>query len=175
MRVPIVPRGVTLLEVCIAVVVLSLAFVPIIGLMTGGRSQASMSEHQIYAELACYRAQKDIATRHFGWLFRENVNYNIFQKLQDIDRGDAESEGGRWKTKMPEFEQNAWKAIVPIKGKVVSEPVGAESGKAIQCIKVSATWSDLKSGSRGEKEYSYHMLRLRAKRDFGLRYQDASL
>jgi hypothetical protein len=162
-----------MIEVGIAFLVLALGLVPIIGLITGGREQATMSEHQIYAELACYRAQEDHATRHFGFLYRSDpTNNDFFTTLQGIDQNDGTRTG--WWTRLTEFQKNAWKAVVPLRSTVSVQRVGPEQGKAIMCIKVSATWGDIGAATK-IKQSSYHLLRLRAKRDFGLRSNDGEL
>lgn len=165
-------HAVALVELAIAFIVLSLAMVPLIGLFTGGRSQAAMSEHQIYAELATYRAQEDHATRHFGWLYREHPqNDDIFPTLQGFDEADGRRNG--WWDKLTEFQRNAWKAQTPLTGRITHE-AGPAGGKGLQIIKSSATWSDLANQTK-IKEFSYHLLRLRAKRDYGLRSNNADL
>lgn len=166
-------RAFSLVELAIAFLVLSLAVVPLVGLFTGGRSQAAMSEHQIYAELAAYRAQEDHATRHFGWLYREHPrNENIFPTLQGFDEADGRRNG--WWDKLTEFQRNAWKSQSPLTGTITHEN-GPDGGRGLQIIKSSAKWSDLTAGGTKTKEYSYHLLRLRAKRDYGLRSNDADL
>lgn len=165
-------RGVSLVELSIAFLVLSLAAVPLIGLFTGGRTTAQMSEHQIYAELACFRAQEDKATRHFGWMHRDHpTNYDLFPTLQGIDEADGRRNG--WWDKLTEFQRNAWKAQVPLKGSLTLEH-GPDGGIGLQVVKSSATWTDQQSSTR-DKQFSYHLLRLRAKRDYGLRSTDAEL
>lgn len=163
--------AVALVELAIAFIVLALAIVPLVGLFTGGRTQASMSEHQIYAELATYRAQEDHATRHFGWLHREHPDGDLFPTLVGIDEADGKRNG--WWDKLTEFQRNAWKGQVPLKGKIVHEH-GPDGGRGLQILKSSAFWTDQQSSTRS-KEFSYHLLRLRAKRDFGLRSNDAEL
>ena len=133
--------GTSLVELSIAFLVLSLATVPLIGLFTGGRSQAAMSEHQIYAELATYRAQEDHATRHFGWLFRElPQKFDMFPTLQGIDEADGKR--NLWWDKLTEFQRNAWKAQTPLKGTITHEH-GPDGGKGLHIIKSSATWTDM--------------------------------
>jgi hypothetical protein len=163
-------RAVSLVELSIAFLVLSLAVVPLVGLFTGGRSQAAMSEHQIYAELATYRVQEDHATRHFGWLYRDLQAGDVFPTLVNIDKGDGERNG--WWAKLTEFQRNAWKAQGPLKGTVKHEH--AYDGKGLHVIMSSATWTDMANSTKN-REYTYHLLRLRAKRDYGLRANDARL
>lgn len=176
MRIPFIRRAFSLVELSIAFLVLSLAIVPLVGLFTGGRSQAAMSEHQIYAELATYRAQEDHATRHFGWLHREHPNSDVFPTLIDIDGKDGVR--NKWWDKLTEFQRNAWKAQSPLRGKVAHEhgPDGGTgiSGDGLQIIKSSAFWTDMANSTKN-REYSYHLLRLRAKRDYGLRSNNAEL
>lgn len=165
-------HGVSLVELSIAFLVLSLATVPLVGLFTGGRSQAAMSEHQIYAELAAYRGQEDHATRHFGWLYRDlPQNENMFPEMQKFDEDDGKQ--SKWWDQLTEFQRNAWKAQSPLRGNLTHEH-GPEGGKGLHVIKSSAYWTDLQSATRS-KEFSYHLLRLRAKRDYGLRSNDAAL
>lgn len=156
--------GVTLTELAIAFLVLSLAIIPIISLLTGGRTQSQMSEHQIYAELACFRAQEDVSTRHFGFLYRSGNEGDMFEEFKRFDNSDG------WYDQLLEYRRNAWNAVSPLKSKVTVSSVD----KALGIVKVSAFWTDHQSSTR-TKEFSYHMLRLRAKRDYGLRSNDADL
>ena len=165
-------RAVSLVELSIAFLVLSLAIVPLVGLFTGGRSQAQMSEHQIYAELAAYRALEDHATRHFGWLARDGTkSEDMFPQLIQIDKDDGTR--NKWWDQLTEFQKNAWSAQIPLKGQI-SQEVANVPGKAMVILKSSATWSDLAQG-HDLKQFSYHLLRLRTKRDYGLRSTDAEL
>src|SRR5205085_2353088 len=114
----------------------------------------------------------DLATRHFGWMHRDHpTTFDIFPKLQEIDESDGKRNG--WWDKLTEFQRNAWKGVTPLKGSITIEH-GPDGGRGLQIVKSSASWTDMQSSTR-DKVFSYHLLRLRAKRDFGLRSNDAEL
>lgn len=164
-------RGVTLMEVVIAVTILVLAMVPIFTLMTGGRERATMSESQVYAELYAARITEDLSTRHYGYLYRSGSGHDWFEELRRIDAASMVS--AEWgNDPLIEYVNNATKGMRPITGQVDVVKVGEGSpGAGLMSIEVIARWKNLHSsgGDRDMKDSSMSLIRFRGKRDYSLR------
>jgi len=151
----------------IAILILAVSIVPLIELFTGGREQAHMSEHRIYAELLCSRAIEECATRPYGFLYRCAGNRGDFFRAGS-DKGllDQDKKDGMF-SQFEEYEHNAWKGPAPITSDLTIEPVGDGPGAGIMAIMIKARWGDIRAV--GLKDSNYSLLRLRTKRDYGLR------
>lgn len=163
-------RAVTLMEVCIAVIILVLAMVPIFTLTTGGRERATMSESQVYAELYSSRITEDLSTRHYGYLYRSGSGIDWFERLRGIDRDSmVSSEWGN--DPLIEYVKNATEGFRPITGQVDVVKVGEVPGAGLMSIEVIARWKNLhKSGGDADlKDSSLSLIRFRGKRDYSLR------
>ena len=156
------------MEIVIATIILALAVIPIFGLLTGGRERAHMSESQIYAELISAHITEDYSTRHFGFGHRSTpVDHNWVETLKGIARDEG------WFSKLPEYEANPWSGPAPIEVKAEVKKLGANPGSGLLSFEVSTTWGDRTAGVK-IKDSEYHLVRLRAKRDYGLRSIDGA-
>ena len=155
--------AVTTVEIMIAVFVLVIALVPTIGMFTASRESAHMSEHSIYAELLVARACEELAARPYGHLVKQPASWGdvLNAKLKSFDAGLPGI------ADFKEYVHNAWRGADPIRSKVTTAKV--EDG--LMSIRVSTAWGDVRAV--GVKQSTYHAVRLRAQRDYGLRSIDA--
>lgn len=167
-----VRHGVNTVEIMISILVLALAMIPTIGMFTTGRESAHMSEHQIYAELLCARATEEIAARPFGHISAQAPAWGDLLNAR-FKTVDARAPGVG---DLKEYLENVWKGPDPIQSTIKVDKAAmpgdpaATVGEGLLSIKVSSTWGDLRGNE--SKKSSYHVVRLRAKRDYGARACD---
>lgn len=168
------------MEILLGFLVLGLAIVPMIGLFTTGRESAHMSEHQIYAELVSARFAEELTSRPFGYLVNRELGGGSAAKVW-TDCGPLFCEQTKetaFVADLEEYRQNAWRGAVPIKTSARLVPVadpavaGEQPGGGLVAVTVSATWGDTTEGRT--KLSSYHVVRLKAKEDYGARRIDGS-
>lgn len=158
-------RGVSLVEIVIAIFVFVMCVIPVVGLFNLGYESASFSEDRIYAETLASRILEVWNGQTYETL-AGLVGKPVDDVVQRIFNTDKVRD---WFTELPEYAKNLGVGQNYFRG--VLDVV--EVDKGLLSLEITVQWTVLEGGKQGETR-QYKLLGFRAREDLSVDSRDGN-